>query len=76
MEATPPAASVKELVKALGGTGAVATGLGVGAPAVSMWIARGVVPWRHHGALLKLAGAAGVALTLEWLSTINERRAA
>jgi hypothetical protein len=36
--------TVREIVAALGGTGATAERLGIGPPAVTAWINRGVIP--------------------------------
>lgn len=51
-EYNPPMAkridTIEGLVQALGGTGRVASMVGVDAPAVSNWMARGYIPPGHH----------------------------
>jgi transcriptional regulator with XRE-family HTH domain len=59
----PIAANVQELVRALGGTQAVAEACGVVPSAVSLWITTQKVPFRHHAMVWRLAQAKGVPWT-------------
>lgn len=54
---------VQDLVRALGGTQAVAKACGVVPTAVSMWMTSQKVPARHHATVWRLAQARGVAWT-------------
>lgn len=55
--------TVSELIKRLGGTGEVATQIGVKPPAVSQWIEKGEIPPRRVFAVWQLARAKGVDWT-------------
>ncbi len=65
------------LIDALGGTSAVADGLGLKAPVVSNWKARGKIPAEMWSEIAQIATERGLnGMTLEALATMHARRAA
>jgi len=67
--------SIDALIKDLGGTTAVADGIGVPAPVVSNWRARGRIPPEHWLAVIGFAKATKVrGLTFERLAGLQRAR--
>ena len=64
---------ISEFLERLGGRLAIADALGLRRSSINMWVFNGIIPAKHHTALLELAQGTGVEVSAFDIRDMRER---